>query len=113
MLNVYGMVVIPSEPQLRITEGSKGSYLNFQVVSQDNKKTIHRYNANLWIPNEEVNEWKDKVSPGNIFFISAGRWTMKEYEGGKYPIPQLNLDRFNFKKLVKPYWEEGKKESNE
>ena len=106
MLNVFGLIVIPSEPQLKITEGGKGSFLNLQVVSPDEKKVVHRYNASMWVPNEEVEQWKEKLSPGNIFHITLAKWTMREYEGGKYPIPQLNLDRFNLKKLVRPYWME-------
>jgi hypothetical protein len=113
MLNVYGLVVVPSEPALKITETNNqkpGAFLSFVLVSLDDKKIPHRYQANLWVPESEVEEWRSKIEPGNVFHITNGKWQMREYEGGKFPIPQLNLDRYNFKKMKEPMWTETKKE---
>jgi hypothetical protein len=112
MLNVHGLVVVPAEPALKMTETNQkpGAFLSFSLVSLDDKKTPHRYQANLWVPENEIDEWKNKIEPGNVFHIVNGKWQMREYEGGKFPIPQLSLDRFNFKKLVTPAWMENKGE---
>lgn len=110
MLNVFGLIVIPSEPQLKIAEGNKGSFFNLQVVSPDEKKVVHRYSASMWVPTKEVDEWKEKLVPGNIFHITAAKWAMREYDGGKYPIPQLTLDRYHLKKLVGAWWIESEED---
>jgi len=104
MLNVSGIVVIPSEPRLRINESGKGSFINFDCVSIDAKKIKHRYSASMYVPQEEVDDWTAKIEAGNVFVINHGQWSMRDNPDFKYPIPQLNLDRFNFKKLVTPFW---------
>jgi hypothetical protein len=108
MLNVSGMVVIPSEPMLKTTETNKGNYLSFQVVSTDEKRKAHRYQASMWVPSEEVDRWKNKIEPGNVFLINHARWSMRDNPDFKFPIPQLNIDRQHFKKLVTPFWMETK-----
>lgn len=109
MLNVFGLIVIPSEPQLKITETNKGAYLNFNVVSIDRKKDVHRYPANMFVPTDQIDEWKEKIVSGNIFLISGGKWSMKDNPDYKYPLPQLVLDRFHTEKLVNPWWMESGK----
>jgi len=75
------------------------------AVSVDKDKTLHRYQANLWVPTEEIAEWEERIQPGNVFLVESGQWRMKEYEGGKYPIPILELNRFNLRFLKRPPWE--------
>lgn len=108
MLNVFGLAVIPAEPDLQIKETGKGAFLNFVVASPDEKKNIHRYNASMFVNENEIADWKNKIVPGNVFFISAARWQMREYEGCKYPIPQLSLDKYHFHKTKEPFWIETK-----
>ena len=104
MLSVNGLVVIPEEMNMRRNDVKDGSYLSFVVVSQDYKKQQHRYQASIFIREKEVDEWEKKIQPGNVFNIEHGYWEMKEYEGGKYPIPQIRLNSYNFKKLKTAFW---------
>jgi hypothetical protein len=106
MLNVFGLAVVPAEPNLQIKETNKGAFFNFTLAAPDDKKNIHRYNANIFIPENEITDWKNKLVPGNVFFISGARWEMREYEEGKYPIPRLKLDRYHFHKTKEPFWME-------
>jgi hypothetical protein len=98
------MVVIPSEPALKMNEIKNGAYFNFNVVSIDHKKITHRYNASMYVPDKEVDDWKKKIEPGNVFLINNAKWQMKDNPDFKYPLPQLQLDRFNTRKLIEPFW---------
>jgi hypothetical protein len=104
MLDVSGLVAIPSEPGLQVTTTSDGAYLNFVVVSQDDKKNIHRYLAELYVPTDEITRWESKIITGNVFLIHNAKWKMIVKEEWKYPLPRLSLNRFGFKKLKTAMW---------
>jgi GTP1/Obg family GTP-binding protein len=106
MLTVSGLCVIPAEPQLKLFENTKGAWFNFTIVSIDEKKDIHRYQANMFVKKEQIEEWKNKITSGNVFHIDIAKWRMKEWEGGKYPFPVIELSPYNFKKLTQPFWAE-------
>ncbi len=104
MLNVSGLIAIPEDPQFKTTKTSSGFYLNFVIVSQDEDKNFHRYQANMWVAENELDEWEKKIETGNVFILHHGQWKMKDYSGGKYPIPSVQIDRRHFKKLRKAMW---------
>ena len=104
---VSGMFAIPSEPQLKITETTKGAYLSFSLVAQDSndsKQQYHRYFANLWVPADDVSKWKEKLQAGNVFILAGGTWKMRESEQGKFPLPILDINYRKFKLLKNPLW---------
>ena len=105
MLQVSGVVGISGQIPVEKIKGEKGYFFNFIVVSPDpdTRKTTS-YNASMWVPEKEVSKWEEELQGGNVFHLQLGFWAMREYEGGKYPIPKLKINRYAFKRMYTPYW---------
>jgi len=104
MLHCHGLVRLPNDPQLTITPYSnKGFYFSFRVFSQDSTKKLYYYKCNLFVEEKDLDEWKTKLQPGNMFLIENAQidsFTKEEWSG---TIHAVKLSRFHFKLLkVKP-----------
>lgn len=119
MLQVTGIVAIPSEPNINLSpiQGG-GTFLNFDVVSADpqdptNPEKLHKYRATIFLKDDEVKEWKKLIVPGSVFWIAGqSGWVAKvsqtsKEKDKKYPMNMLKLDRFNFRPMERPYWLKG------
>ena len=107
MLSVTGIVTVRDPPNHREFSTESGKFIEFDVVSDDplacrdrRKQAKHVHRAVLWVRTEDVAEWRAKLAPGAVFYISAGTLAMKERETLKHPIPELRLDRERFHPLA-------------
>lgn len=98
MFKVYGLAKIVGSETIDEVKTKGGSFFNFTVTNEDSfpPYTKHRHRATLWVPEEDLGKWRQQLKPKEMFNVEGGGWIMKEYEGGKYPIPILKLDRFIF-----------------
>jgi hypothetical protein len=105
VLTVNGNVVISSKSPIDETKVEKGSFFNFVVVSQSPQtKEKTEYNASLFVPKDETVKWRETLKAGVVLYIEIAHWAMQKYEGGKYPIPKLKLNRFFTHKMEKAHW---------
>lgn len=105
MLQVSGIIGISSKFPIEEVPGEKGTFFNFTAASPDpDTGKVTYYNASMWIPHNEVKEWRKELKGGRTFHVQLGHWAMQEYEGGKYPIPKLKLQRYSLKPMAVPYW---------
>lgn len=99
-LSVTGFVTIPKDHQLKDIAVGKGVYLDFYVAfpGKDNNGNplFHRYRANMWVPEDTVQNWREQIAPGSVFYIHGGFWSAVEKEGIKYPMNQLKLNHTGF-----------------
>ena len=106
MLQVSGIIGISGKTPVDEVRGDKGgSFFNFVVVSSDpdtGKKTS--YNASMWVPEKERVKWREELQGGHVFHMQLGYWVMQPYDGGKYPIPKLKVNRYSLKRMTTPYW---------
>jgi len=93
-----GIIMIPNDPQLRINNWKdKGVYFNFRIVSQEasngEKAKLHWYQVGMFVPNEEVPKWKERITPGQMFLLTNGSISALIPEGKEYPTYQIRVDR--------------------
>jgi hypothetical protein len=112
-LKTYGLVGIPRDVEVKEVQIQNGWYLTFLVSSPnpDNKQRFYRYPMRLWVPDREKEKMLERIVGGAVFSIETAHWAMKEYSGGKYPIPELQTTYRDFIKLESPLW--YKKEKSE
>lgn len=101
-----GIVLIPNDPQLKMANWKdKGIFLSFRVVSQEasngDKAKLHHYSVNMWVPNDEVQKWQQRIVPGNLFLLTNGGISATIPDGKEYPIYQIKVDRNDFAFLKK------------
>ncbi len=111
MLDVFGLAVIPQDPQYKEIKTNSGYYLDFNIVSQSRdmggQLVYHKYRANMWIPDKEVDDWRNKIEPGSVFKF-VGKWSAESREGSKFPINILKLEAKQTTPLKTPLWLEDK-----
>lgn len=111
MLLVSGLIGISGKFPIEEVEANKGAFFNFTAASPDpDTGKVTYYNASMWVPKEETNKWREKLQAGNTFLLQLGYWAMQSYEGGKYPIPKLKIQRYSLKQMAIPYWYKQDKE---
>jgi len=100
MLSVYGVCIIPEDNEVKAYKSGSGVSLYFRVVSPDkfSKERVHEYKVNLWIPQQDVDDWKEKIQPGSVFFIENGEWLMRTDQRG-YSRPLLKIFHSKFRKF--------------
>lgn len=108
MLTVTGLVTVPNDPQLREVKTNSGYYLNFnlglsEVAKRGNEEIVihHKYQASMWVPDKDLVQWKEKLVPGNVFLITAGKLAseVREKDGRETSFTSLKLNCNEFKKL--------------
>jgi hypothetical protein len=105
MLQVSGIVAISTKSTVEEVSSEHGVYFNFKVASPDpDSEDYTYYDASMFVPHKETDQWRKLLQGGNAFHLQMGHWVMQEYEGGKYPIPKLKIQRFYFKHMAVPYW---------
>ena len=110
---VYGLFSLAEEPAVRAIEVKSGMLLVFTLVAQDrleSNQPIHKYNTSLFVKNEELDKWKQRLESGKVFLVSGGEWRVTQKDDYKFGISQLSLNTFNFKALKTPWWVEDKPE---
>ena len=93
-----GIVIIPNEPQLKVSNWKdKGVFMNFRVVSQEasngDKAKLHHYQVGIYVPNEEVQKWQQRITPGQMFLLTNGSISAMIPDGKEYPFYQIKVDR--------------------
>jgi hypothetical protein len=111
MLLVTGLLAIPTEPMVAISEANAGFFLNFkgttQAKSQDNKPVYHSWNCSVWVPAEQLDKWQnDYLQPGNVLYIEHGSAQSLPSQDGKYNFTKIRLEHTKTKKLAVPLWYE-------
>jgi hypothetical protein len=101
-----GIIMIPNEPQLQVSNWKdKGTWFNFQAVSQEatngDKARLHHYRVAMYVPNEEVKKWRDRIIPGQMFLLTNGAIDGRIPEGKEYPFYQIRVDRNDLSYLKK------------
>ena len=101
-----GIVIIPQQPELQVfLWKDKGAYLSFKAVSQEatqeDKAKLHYYRINIFIPVEEIENWKEKLVPGQMFLLTNGSVSAPILEGKEHPFNTIKVDRNNFCYLKK------------
>ena len=107
MLQVSGLICIPSSPEMTIKDldNKSGSFFNLNVVSEDSKGIIHVYRASLFVTKVDKDKWEKDLTPGASFLVEGGEWSMyPRKEEGKFPIPGLRLNHFKLRRLAQPMW---------
>jgi hypothetical protein len=88
-----GIVSIPNDYDLREISTSTGKYLTFRTQFSDmdykNNRFFHLYRVAVWLPNDEVEKYKEMIKPGRFFRIS-GHVTAKAKEENTYD-PQVTI----------------------
>lgn len=111
MLQVSGFIGISGKFPIEEVTGDKGTFFNFTAAAPDpDTGKVTYYNASMWVPSNELNKWREALKGGNTFHLQLGYWAMQEYEGGKYPIPKLKIQRYSLKPMAVPYWYKQDKE---
>jgi len=108
---VHGMFAVSEDTPVKTISVRSGTLLCFTLAAQDNngsQQQFHKYGASLFVKDEDLDKWKSRVEPGNVFLVQGGEWRMMEKEGYKFPIPSLSLNSFNFKLLKTAWWAEDK-----
>lgn len=101
-----GIVMVPNEPQLKISNWKdRGTFMKFRVVSQEATQAqvakLHHYYVNMYVPNDEVAKWKEKIIPGQMFLLANGSVSALIPEGKEYPIVEIRVDRGDLSYLKK------------
>jgi len=109
MLAVHGIIAIPRDSALQISNSNnRGYFMNFKVVSQGRStgdSAVWQYwDASMWVPEDKIEHWKTQVRPGNIFLIEHSTVTTYPVQEGKYHNTKLKLEHSKIKKLDKPMW---------
>jgi hypothetical protein len=111
-LKCYGIVGIPKNVVVKEVLAKGGWFICFTVSSPNpDTGTFYKYPIKIWVPDNKKEEFVADISVGSVFSIETGKWAMKEYAEGKYPIPELQVRFTDFVKLERPYWyppKEGK-----
>lgn len=108
MLNVTGIIAIPSEPKVNVVkpENTSGFFINFTAVSQGKQDEWHYWECSVWIPNQEtLDKWQnDYLISGNVLYIESATLLSLSVSDGKYHHTKIKLDHFKTKKLVVALW---------
>jgi hypothetical protein len=93
-----GIILIPNDPQLKLSNWKdKGTFLNFRAVSQEasngDKAKLHHYSVSMYVPNEEVPKWQQRLTPGQMFLLTNGSVSALIPDGKEYPFIQIKVDR--------------------
>jgi hypothetical protein len=108
MLQCSGIVAIPEDHMLKIAPYGKGSYFDFNVVAQEKTNegevVFHRYHANMWVKEEDVERWRGDIEHGNVFQIKTANWSSKIADDKQYPFTILKLSPYNFIRLKSALW---------
>jgi hypothetical protein len=111
MLTVQGLLVIPRNNKLKkmLLDNNRGAYLDFVAVSIDNKNdTYHQYSINLWVKNEELKDWEQKILPNKIFLLKSGNLYAPIKEGKEYSLTSIKTTSTNLIPLKVWYEKEEK-----
>lgn len=107
MLDVFGLGVIPKNDQYKEIKTSSGYYLDFNIVSQSKdiagETVYHRYRANMWVAEKDIETWRNQIEPGAIVKF-VGQWSAEQKEETKFPINVLKLDTKKVFILKTPVW---------
>lgn len=106
---MHGMMVIPSDPQLKVIESGNGSFLNFRGTTQGkkNKEGIPEYqywDCSLYCPLNQVKKWEEDIQPGNVFYVEGAMIESVPILEGKFHKTRVRLDAYKTKKLLTPLW---------
>jgi hypothetical protein len=108
MLNVTGIIALPSEPKVSVVkpENNSGFFINFTAVSQGKTEDYHYWECSVWLPNQEtVTKWQeDYLVSGNVLYIESATLLSTPVLDGKYHHTKIKLDHYKTKKLVKALW---------
>ncbi len=109
MLNTHGLVVIPKEPELKVTESQGGAlYFNFKAVSEGRevagKPNYSYWECNMYVPKDKKAEWEAAIKPGTVLFIEHGNIELFKPDGLKYPVTRVRLDSNRVKEMTVPVW---------
>lgn len=84
MINCFGLVTLPDSIEVKTYDVGKGKFLYFPVESWDPKdQQMHKYNAAMWVGNDEVDEWTKKLRPKAILDVRVSSLSTKK---GNYTI---------------------------
>ena len=107
MLDVFGLGVTPKDNQYKEIKTNSGFYIDFSVVSQAKnmagETVYHRYRANMWVPEKDIEYWREKLEPGTVLKF-VGQWSAEQKEESKFPINVLKLDYKRVIPLKTPMW---------
>ena len=111
MWAITGMMVIPGDPQLKISapsNSSKGQFFNFKAVTQgrnvgDNAQWQH-WDVAMWVPDDKVDMWKEDIKPSHVFLVEHSYVTSYPVQDGKYHNTKIRLEQSKVKRLHTPMW---------
>ncbi len=109
MLNVHGLVVIPKDSQLQISESQGGAcYLNFKACSEgrevSGKPNISYWDCNMYVPAAKKDEWVDAIQPSSVLFVEHGTVELVTLPNLKIPLTRVRLDSNRVKQMSVPLW---------
>lgn len=109
MLNVTGLIAIPSDPQVTYVDAKGGTFINFKGTTQgktiDGKAEYQYWNCSVWVNPEQMKKWQeDYLLPGTVLYIEHGQAISMPSSDGKFTFTKIKLEHFKTRKLSVPYW---------
>jgi hypothetical protein len=108
MWSISGLLAIPKDPQVSVATTDTGVYLNFKGVTQGRSTgenaNYQYWDCAIWVPENKKDEWKEKLKPGNVFYVEHASATSYPVADGKYNNTKIRLNHDKLKLLKKPAW---------
>jgi hypothetical protein len=91
-----GDIQIPEVFDLRENKAKTGYYLQFWGISvepdRNGNDEFHKYRINMWIPERDLDKWRERIKPGRKFKLQNAGWRAKCEEGKDYPLNICDVD---------------------
>lgn len=114
MWAINGMFTLPKNPDVQSvpTPNGKGHYINFKSVTQGKgggDAPIYQYwECAMWVPTQDLDNWLDKLQPGQVFLVEHGNATSYPIMDGKYHPVKIRLDFNKIRHMAVPMWAQKK-----
>lgn len=82
MLLISGPVQVLEQPAPNANKGKSGWFINCRVQSfrHPNYETTDQHDLSVWVPDEDINQWREIVVPGKNLEVMGGQLVSSLYQ---------------------------------